>query len=143
MPSTWGCLATGVPVDLAAAVAQANSGVGGAALAKMNGNHDPNAGSYSASNKLFVGNIGWWVTEEDLATWFGRFGQVTHVKIMYNSRKMHKPKEKWRSREYGFVDFATIEAAAAAVAHMSGVEVPELCKDASGIIVQFAKPSAE
>jgi hypothetical protein len=62
--------------------------------------------------------------------------------IMYNSRKMHKPKEKWRSREYGFVDFATIEEANAAVAGMGGLEVPELCKDSSGIIVQFAKPTA-
>lgn len=43
--------------------------------------------------------------------------------IMYNSRKMHKPKDKWRSREYGFVDFATVEDAAKAVASMTGVNV--------------------
>ena len=59
---------------------------------------------------------------------------------MYNSRKMHKPKDKWRSREYGFVDFATPSEAARAVAWMDGAELPELMKDAGGVIVQYAKP---
>jgi hypothetical protein len=26
---------------------------------------------------------------------------------MYNARKMHKPRDKWRSREYAFVDYTT------------------------------------
>jgi hypothetical protein len=37
--------------------------------------------SQEPSNKLFVGNIGWWVTEEDLLDWFSRFGTVVHVKV--------------------------------------------------------------
>jgi hypothetical protein len=37
--------------------------------------------SQEPSNKLFVGNIGWWVTEEDLLHWFSRFGKVVHVKV--------------------------------------------------------------
>jgi hypothetical protein len=37
--------------------------------------------SSEPSNKLFVGNIGWWVTEEDLYSWFSRFGTVTGVKV--------------------------------------------------------------
>jgi hypothetical protein len=61
---------------------------------------------------------------------------------MYNSRKMHKPKEKWRSREYGFVDYATAAEAARAIVWMDGVELPELMKDGAGIIVQYAKPAA-
>ncbi len=36
---------------------------------------------FDSSNKLFVGNIGWWVTEEDLLYWFGKFGTVTNVKV--------------------------------------------------------------
>jgi hypothetical protein len=60
---------------------------------------------------------------------------------MYNSRKMHKPKDKWRSREYGFVDFATPAEAARAIVWMDGAEIPELMKDRAGIIVQYAKPA--
>jgi hypothetical protein len=37
--------------------------------------------SQEPSNKLFVGNIGWWVTEEDLLHWFSRFGSVVNVKV--------------------------------------------------------------
>eukprot|EP00882_Tetradesmus_deserticola_P002062 GHRQ01002210.1.p2 GENE.GHRQ01002210.1~~GHRQ01002210.1.p2 ORF type:complete len:272 (+),score=153.08 GHRQ01002210.1:116-817(+) len=97
--------------------------------------------SQEPSNKLFVGNIGWWVTEEDLLHWFSRFGSVVNVKIMYNSRKMHKPKDKWRSREYGFIDYGSPEEAAKAIVWMDGVELPDLMKDTAGIIVQYAKPT--
>ena len=63
---------------------------------------------------------------------------------MYNSRKMHKPKDKWRSREYGFVDYASPAEAARAIVWMDGAEVPELMKDAAaGIIVQYARPAAD
>lgn len=65
------------------------------------------------------------------------------LQIMYNSRKMHKPKDKWRSREYGFIDYATSEEAARAIVFMDGVELPELMKDTAGIIVQYAKPTGE
>ncbi|GBF93606.1 hypothetical protein Rsub_06326 [Raphidocelis subcapitata] len=117
-------------------------GGGAAAGRPASSGGDPNGGgSCEPSNKLFVGNIGWWVTEEDLYSWFSRFGNVTGVKIMYNSRKMHKPKEKWRSREYGFVDYATPAEAARAIVWMDGVELPELMKDGAGIIVQYAKPA--
>eukprot|EP00878_Enallax_costatus_P022630 GHUV01024024.1.p1 GENE.GHUV01024024.1~~GHUV01024024.1.p1 ORF type:complete len:489 (+),score=205.05 GHUV01024024.1:149-1468(+) len=39
--------------------------------------------SQEPSNKLFVGNIGWWVTEEDLLHWFSRFGTVVNVKVSF------------------------------------------------------------
>lgn len=39
--------------------------------------------SQDPSNKLFVGNIGWWVTEEDLLHWFSRFGTVVNVKVSF------------------------------------------------------------
>lgn len=60
---------------------------------------------------------------------------------MYNSRKMHKPKDKWRSREYGFIDYATPDEAAKAIVWMDGVELPDLMKDTCGIIVLYAKPT--
>jgi hypothetical protein len=66
---------------------------------------------------------------------------VLTLQIMYNSRKMHKPKDKWRSREYGFIDYASPEEAAKAIVWMDGVELPDLMKDTCGIIVQYAKPT--
>jgi hypothetical protein len=53
-------------------------------------------GSSEPSNKLFVGNIGWWVTEEDLLAWFSRFGTVTGVKVraeLLAARMGHPPGE--------------------------------------------------
>ena len=58
---------------------------------------------------------------------------------MYNARKMHKPRDKWRSREYAFVDFATQEEAARAIVMLDGVTWPSVAKDHNGIIVQYAK----
>jgi hypothetical protein len=66
---------------------------------------------------------------------------ITSLQIMYNSRKMHKPKDKWRSREYGFIDYASPDEAAKAIVWMDGVELPDLMKDTCGIIVQYAKPT--
>lgn len=38
-------------------------------------------GPAEPSNKLFIGNIGHWVTEEELHCWFQKFGQVTMAKV--------------------------------------------------------------
>ena len=62
---TWGCLGGGGgPSPAAAVTAEGSSCI-----------------SCEPSNKLFVGNIGWWVTEEDLQRWFSKFGRVTQVKV--------------------------------------------------------------
>jgi RNA recognition motif-containing protein len=59
---------------------------------------------------------------------------------MYNSRKMNRPKEQWRSREYGFVDFESQPDAAAAIAALNGLQLAAICKDeAARLIVQYAK----
>jgi hypothetical protein len=59
---------------------------------------------------------------------------------MYNSRKMNRAKDQWRSREYGFVDFESQPEAAAAIKALNGVQLAGICKDeTSGMIVQYAK----
>jgi hypothetical protein len=158
-----------------------------------------------------VGNIGHWVSEDDLLFWFYKFGTVANAKVrgaaaqqravaaaglqtqpvsrlgcagacwlasvprpvllphqpsplalgwatahppgpahglrrppfclqvMYNARKMHKPRDKWRSREYAFVDYTTqvrlgrlgrVHAAggAGAAAHLCTAGLEGACK---------------
>jgi hypothetical protein len=58
---------------------------------------------------------------------------------MYNARKMHKPRDMWRSREYAFVDFLTQEEAARAISLLGGISWPGLAKDSNGIVVQYAR----
>jgi hypothetical protein len=58
---------------------------------------------------------------------------------MYNTRKMHRPRSQWRSREYGFVDYATQAEAEAAIRALHATSWTCLAKDARGLIVQYAK----
>jgi hypothetical protein len=54
---------------------------GGSSLPASGAVAGGNCISQEPSNKLFVGNIGWWVTEDDLLHWFSRFGSVINVKV--------------------------------------------------------------
>jgi hypothetical protein len=60
---------------------------------------------------------------------------------MYNSRKMNRAKDQWRSREYGFVDYATQEEADEAIARFNGACVAHFSKEGANMIVQYAKSS--
>jgi hypothetical protein len=61
------------------------------------------------------------------------------MQIMYNSRKMHRSKDQWRSREYGFVDYSSQEEAEAAIARHNGTYLPGFTKEGCSMIVQYAK----
>jgi RNA recognition motif-containing protein len=63
-------------------------------------------------NRLFVGNLSFSVSEDELRTLFGQHGEVTTVQII-------KDKYTERSRGFGFVEMATEEAAKAAVAALN------------------------
>ena len=66
---------------------------------------------------LFVGNLNWATTSEDLAEAFGEFGEVVsavHVEDRY---------EPGRKRGFGFVEMASAEAARAAVDGLMGREM--------------------
>jgi len=78
--------------------------------------------------KIYVGNMSYDVTEEDLRQVFGKFGQVESVAII-NDKITHRPKG------FGFVEMATSEAAQAAITALNG-------KDLKGraIMVNEAKP---
>ncbi len=61
--------------------------------------------------------------------------------IMYNSRTMGKPRSQWRSREFGFVDFATPAEAQRAIATFHCTIMPTLTKHGSNLLVQPVKPA--
>lgn len=68
------------------------------------------------STKLFVGNLPWSTTEEELQEVFSQFGEVVEVSL---------PTDKMtgRKRGFGFVTFADEAAASAAVEGMNEKEL--------------------
>jgi len=66
--------------------------------------------------KLFVGNLDWSVRDEDLKQAFGSFGEVTSARVVTD-------KMSGRSRGFGFVEYATDEAAEAARQQMNGKDM--------------------
>jgi RNA recognition motif-containing protein len=80
------------------------------------------------SAKLFVGNLDYAVTSDELKNMFSEFGNVVDAVVITD-------RETRRSRGFGFVEFATEEEAKKAVAEMNG-------KDINGrkINVNEAKP---
>ncbi len=66
-------------------------------------------------NKLFVGNLAWASTEDDIRAHFAQFGEVTSVEVM-------RDKFTGRARGFAFVTMANGEAAQAAIAKTEGVD---------------------
>jgi RNA recognition motif-containing protein len=60
-------------------------------------------------NKLFVGNLAWASTEDDIRNHFAQYGEVTSVEVM-------RDKFTGRARGFAFVTMASNEAAQAAIA---------------------------
>jgi len=63
---------------------------------------------------LYVGNLPWTTTPEDLTAFFGEYGEVISSRII-------KEKETNRSRGFGFVEVAD-EAAETIIAQLDGKE---------------------
>jgi RNA recognition motif-containing protein len=83
------------------------------------------------NNKLFVGNISWDASDEDLQKLFSEFGEATSARIVTD-------KFSGRSRGFGFVEMTTDEEATAAIEGLNE-------KDFMGrpISVSVARPKAE
>jgi RNA recognition motif-containing protein len=67
------------------------------------------------SSKLYVGNLSFQTSEEDLGNYFGAAGTVASVKIITD-------RETGRSRGFGFVEMSSPEEAQAAVDQFNGQE---------------------
>src|SRR5204863_9265271 len=79
-------------------------------------------------NKLYVGNLSFRVTSEDLQEYFGAAGAVDSANVVYD-------RETGRSRGFGFVEMATEDEATAAVAQFNGQEY-----DGRAMVVNEARP---
>jgi RNA recognition motif-containing protein len=80
---------------------------------------------------IYVGNLSWSMTDEDLMNLFSEHGTVTSAKIL-------KDKMNGRSKGFGFVEMEDDEAAKAAIAALNEVEV-----QGRKLIVNESQPRAE
>ena len=80
---------------------------------------------------IYIGNLAYEVTEQDLRDVFSEFGEVTSAKIIND---MHSGK----SKGFGFVEMASREGAEQAIAALNG-------KDLKGrdVVVNEARPKPE
>jgi len=62
---------------------------------------------------LYVGNLPWRATEDDLVALFSQYGPLLDVRVIQD-------RLTGRSRGYGFVEFARAEHARIAVAQLDG-----------------------
>jgi cold-inducible RNA-binding protein len=82
-------------------------------------------------NKLFVGNLSFEVTENELQDLFAQSGTVTEVNLMLD-------RATGRSRGFAFVTMATDEAAQAAIGALNGRELK-----GRALTVNVARPREE
>lgn len=80
---------------------------------------------------LFVGNLSFQTTDSDLTALFEPFGEITRVQVMTD-------RDTGRSRGFAFVEMASDEAAAKAIAELNGKEV-----DGRALNVNEARPKPE
>lgn len=78
--------------------------------------------------KLYVGNLSFRVSSEDLQEYFGAAGPVESANVVYD-------RETGRSRGFGFVEMASDDAATAAIAKFNGQDY-----DGRNIVVNEARP---
>jgi len=65
---------------------------------------------------LFVGNIAWRVTEQELGDAFANYGPVTSVKIIQD-------RDTGRSKGFGFVEFSDPNCLQSAIQAMDGQDI--------------------
>ena len=83
------------------------------------------------SNKLFVGNLSFNTTENDLNDAFAAFGTVTETNLMMD-RMTNRP------RGFGFVTMSSADEAQKAIEALNGKEM-----DGRALTVNVAKPREE
>ncbi len=83
------------------------------------------------SNKLFVGNLSFNTTENDLQDAFAAHGTVTETNLMMD-RMTNRP------RGFAFITMSTAEEAQKAIAAMNGKDM-----DGRALTVNVAKPREE
>lgn len=67
-------------------------------------------------NRLFVGNLSFNTTEEDIREAFAEFGEVTEAKLVMD-------RMTGRSRGFAFVEMGSADAAQQAISQMNGAQL--------------------
>jgi len=80
---------------------------------------------------IYVGNLAYNTTEEELQEQFGAHGAVTRVKVITD-------RETGRSRGFGFVEMANDDEAEAAIEALNGADVA-----GRKLVVNKARPKAQ
>ncbi|MFW5488757.1 MAG: RNA recognition motif domain-containing protein [Desulfovibrio sp.] len=83
------------------------------------------------SKNLYVGNLAWSATEEEVRSAFEAYGEVTSVKLI-------EDRETGRPRGFGFVEMSNDSAAQEAISAMDGQDF-----GGRNLKVNEAKPRAE
>ncbi len=83
------------------------------------------------ANKLYVGNLSYEVSEENLSNLFTEFGTIVSANLITD-------RQSGRSKGFGFVEMETDEAAQAAIDKLHETE-----QDGRNIIVSEARPREE
>ena len=83
------------------------------------------------NKKLFVGNLPWGINNDSLRELFATVGEVVEAMVITD-------RMSGRSKGFGFVTFATEEAAQAAIAQLNEKEI-----EGRKIIVNVARPKEE
>jgi RNA recognition motif-containing protein len=84
-----------------------------------------------SNNKLFVGNLSFNTTENDLQDAFAAHGNVIEAKLVTE-------RETGRGRGFGFVTMSTPEEAQSAITALNGASI-----DGRSLTVNIAKPREE
>jgi len=82
------------------------------------------------SQKIYVGNLGYSISNESLSTKFSQFGTVSSAKVIMD-------KDTNRSKGFGFVEMSSSSEAANAIQALNGTEF-----DGRQMNVTEAKPMA-
>lgn len=82
-------------------------------------------------NKLYVGNLAYSVSDDNLQQSFGEFGTVTSAKVMMD-------RDSGRSKGFGFVEMSSPAEAQAAIRGMNGSQI-----DGRALVVNEARPREE
>jgi cold-inducible RNA-binding protein len=81
-----------------------------------------------ANNRLYVGNLAYGITSDQLKDIFAEFGEIANSTVIIDKRT-------GRSKGFGFIEFAEEDAATKAVEAMNGKEV-----EGRGLVVNVARP---
>lgn len=65
---------------------------------------------------IFIANLDWTITSEDLQATFSSFGEVTYAHVVYE-------KDTKRSKGFGYVEMADTDCAINAIQALNGLEV--------------------